>query len=794
MKGRHHLWLINVLKIILVIIVGIWINTYNETKVEAKRLAKPTPINQIFPDPALAEVIKENLGKKKVSDLVSQNDLNGLLWIQGEGKGIQSIKGLEYLTKLINLFLTDNQIADLSPISELTTLNWITLERNRVHDLTALTKLTNLECLTINNNRITDVKPLANLTKLEILDMDNNQVSDISGLANLGQLETLRLERNRVSDISALTNLINLVTLNLFQNQVSDITPLAGLKKLKRLEINNQVCTSKPVNFQSNFVVPNIVKSVDGTLVKPDYISHNGKYTNPNVIWQLPGFVREVQYTFYQKIKYGNTKAVFSGEVKQPLIAEFNFTYDVDGKQNTVRAKAGTSLSQPISPTKPKYLFNGWFTAKNGGKKWDFKVDKMPTTNLTLFAQFTAKEYVPGMEKVVNLSRYVNVSKEKAFIYSIPVEKEANKKGTLANHKFKALAIDRQVIINGKTWDRIKNIGWTNAVNLSADRYDKELYNKAITAYARVKKAPGNDVWTKPYNTAGAKKVKPLSAYVGKNLRIVREAKTPITTWYQFSVNGKVVGWVDMRALTNFYLPSMEKGANLVRYVNLSKANSGVYALPVEDAPIKKGTLLNHKFKALAIDRQVKLNNQLWYRIKNIGWTNAANLSLNRYDKILHNKAITAYARVKKKPGNIVWTKPYNTAGAKKVKPLSAYVGKNLRIVREAKPPITTWYQFSVNGKVVGWVDIRALNVFYKPNMEKGAKLTRYVKAGKVSEGCFSLPVADAPIKKGKLKSYKGKALRIDRQVTISGQLWYRIKNGSRLLGWTKATNLSARK
>lgn len=165
MKDRHHLWPINVLKIILVIIVGIWINIYNETKVEAKSLAKPAPINQIFPDPALAEVIKESLGKKKVSDLVSQNDLNGLLWIQGEGKGIQSIKGLEYLTKLINLFLTDNQIADLSPISELTTLNWITLERNRVHDLTALTKLTNLECLTINNNRITDVKPLANLNK-----------------------------------------------------------------------------------------------------------------------------------------------------------------------------------------------------------------------------------------------------------------------------------------------------------------------------------------------------------------------------------------------------------------------------------------------------------------------------------------------------------------------------------------------------------------------------------------------------------------------------------------------------
>ncbi|EFR98120.1 internalin B, partial [Listeria ivanovii FSL F6-596] len=105
---------------------------------------------------------------------------------------------------------------------------------------------------------------------------------------------------------------------------------------------------------------------------------------------------------------------------------------------------------------------------------------------------------------------------------------------------------------------------------------------------------------------------------------------------------------MDMRALTNFYLPSMEKGAKLVRYVNVSKANSGVYALPVEDAPIKKATLLNHKFKALAIDRQVIINGKTWDRIKNIGWTNAVNLSADRYDKELYNKAIIAYARVKK--------------------------------------------------------------------------------------------------------------------------------------------------
>ncbi|EFS02068.1 N-acetylmuramoyl-L-alanine amidase, partial [Listeria seeligeri FSL S4-171] len=52
----------------------------------------------------------------------------------------------------------------------------------------------------------------------------------------------------------------------------------------------------------------------------------------------------------------------------------------------------------------------------------------------------------------------------------------------------------------------------------------------------------------------------------------------------------------------------------------------------------------------------------------------------------------------------------------------------------------------------------------------------------------------DTPIKKGTLTSYKGKALKVDRQATIDGQLWYKIKNGTTILGWTKSANLSATK
>ncbi|MBC1999199.1 GW domain-containing glycosaminoglycan-binding protein [Listeria marthii] len=336
-----------------------------------------------------------------------------------------------------------------------------------------------------------------------------------------------------------------------------------------------------------------------------------------------------------------------------------------------------------------------------------------------------------------------------------------------------------------------------NAIQASKVTYDKIEYDKGVTAYARVKTAPYNAVWTRPYKTEGAKLVNPLSSYVGKNMRILREAKTPITTWYQFSIDGKTIGWVDTRALNTFYKQSMETSANLTRYVVANKANEAYYKVPVADADVKWGTLSTYKNEKLTVDKQATVEGQLWYRVSAgstfIGWTKAANLTATSpFDKIEYDKGVTAYARVKTAPYNAVWTKPYKTEGANLVNQLSVYEGKNMRILREAKTPITTWYQFSIDGKTIGWVDTRALDTFYKQSMETPANLTRYVVATKANEAYYKVPVVDADVKWGTLATYKNEKLTVDKQATIEGELWYRVSAGSTFIGWTKASNLTA--
>ncbi|ECB9830075.1 GW domain-containing glycosaminoglycan-binding protein, partial [Listeria monocytogenes] len=114
--------------------------------------------------------------------------------------------------------------------------------------------------------------------------------------------------------------------------------------------------------------------------------------------------------------------------------------------------------------------------------------------------------------------------------------------------------------------------------------YDESIEsNQAITAYSHVKTTNNMTVWTQPEKTNGSNKVGALSSYAGKNLRILREAKTISGTYYLFSLDGKTIGWVDSKALDIFYTPNLERAANLTRYVYYSKANEGVYTLPVGD-------------------------------------------------------------------------------------------------------------------------------------------------------------------------------------------------------------------
>jgi len=81
------------------------------------------------------------------------------------------------LTKLTSLYLGENKISDIKPLSNLTNLTSLDLSGNKISDIKPLSNLTNLTFLDLSGNQISDIKPLSNLTNLTSLDLAKNPLT-----------------------------------------------------------------------------------------------------------------------------------------------------------------------------------------------------------------------------------------------------------------------------------------------------------------------------------------------------------------------------------------------------------------------------------------------------------------------------------------------------------------------------------------------------------------------------------------------------------------------------------------
>ena len=194
---------------------------------------------QLIPDDNFKARINQNLGQPPqyeptIEDL---NGITGMLW--AALAGISSIEGAQYLINVTSLYLHDNQIDDISPVSGLTNLTSLLLFYNQIDDISAVSGLINLTSLHLDENQINDICAVTGLTNLTSLYLDENQISDISIVSGLINLTSLHLGNNQISDISAVSGLTNLTTLRLGQNQISDISAVSNLTNLTYLYLNS---------------------------------------------------------------------------------------------------------------------------------------------------------------------------------------------------------------------------------------------------------------------------------------------------------------------------------------------------------------------------------------------------------------------------------------------------------------------------------------------------------------------------------------------------------------------------
>ncbi len=120
--------------------------------------------------------------------------------------------------KVTRLFLSDSEITDLTPLTEMTGLTQLVLANNKIADITPLAEMHSLKVLDLSDNQIADITPLAALTELVDCRFSNNQITDVIPLAGMKELKGLMLNKNNITDLTPVLELKELMGLDLFDN------------------------------------------------------------------------------------------------------------------------------------------------------------------------------------------------------------------------------------------------------------------------------------------------------------------------------------------------------------------------------------------------------------------------------------------------------------------------------------------------------------------------------------------------------------------------------------------------
>jgi internalin A len=218
---------------------------------------KPIVVN--FSDPNFEALIRENLEIPERE--ITNRDMWTIKGLNGISRNISNITGIEYCTGLNTIYLRDNFITNIEPLSELVLLEYVNLQDNLIVDILPLVNNVGLglgnDIIIIYNNPLSDesilkYKPqlqfrgiefysnatLANPGEINFMDGNFEEVirehlNNPTGIVLNTDLESLTNidgQNRNISNIYGIEFCINLDTLDIGMNQISDLIPLFYLR------------------------------------------------------------------------------------------------------------------------------------------------------------------------------------------------------------------------------------------------------------------------------------------------------------------------------------------------------------------------------------------------------------------------------------------------------------------------------------------------------------------------------------------------------------------------------------
>ncbi|BDR53768.1 hypothetical protein KIM372_16750 [Bombiscardovia nodaiensis] len=387
---------------------------------------------QCFPNAQLASTLSGG----NVNAVVTQAYAQSVTHLDFTAYGLTDINGMQIFTNLVGIYLSNNQIPDMSPLANLPKLDYLVAFGAGFEEIPVL-NLPSLTDLDLRVNGFTSMANLAtsNLPKLETLQLDVNYLTAITPL-NIPTLTALSMDTNKISDLTPLvsSSFPNLTYLNVGYNKLDQVGPLANVNfpKLDSLYINNnQITDITPVvgHFADTFArlknfdasdqekqLPAVVDPVPPYTLGPATVNSvltpalyatgsnftpadNASFdaTSGKVSWTSTVSGPHSYAFAYTGTTPGGLSYPFNGTITQGVtITKAWVTFDGNGGQparSLVSVTIGSAVGEPAAPRREGWAFAGWFSDPTNGSQWNFS--QPVTQNMTLYAHWAPLMVLP---------------------------------------------------------------------------------------------------------------------------------------------------------------------------------------------------------------------------------------------------------------------------------------------------------------------------------------------------------------------------------------------------------------
>lgn len=173
-----------------------------------------------FEDPVVEAAVRDEVGN--VSDPLTEEQVAQVTELSAVGA--TSLSGVECLTSLRAVTITDSEIQSLLPLSRCP-VDYLSV-RYSAAPYEEVGGLLGLKTLFLSGPEVADIRFVSRLPLLESLNLYRVTVTDIGAVAELLRLQTFSAVESPVSDISALSGLAELYSVFLDGSEVSSLAPL----------------------------------------------------------------------------------------------------------------------------------------------------------------------------------------------------------------------------------------------------------------------------------------------------------------------------------------------------------------------------------------------------------------------------------------------------------------------------------------------------------------------------------------------------------------------------------------